>query len=447
MRKTPLENWILAKINCNKNNLSRKQIRDCIEKYQLQKLKQTINYVKQNSSFYKKHLKEFCTEDINSFEDFREMPFTNADQIKNNSLKFVCVSQSDIDRIISLNTSGTSGVPKRIYFTNEDQKLTIDFFEHGMKCLVKNGDRVLILLSGKAPGGIGNLLQIALHNIGINSYIYGSMDDVQNTAEFIEQNDINCIVGVPIQVLKLKRNASSVFGKYIEKVLLSTDYVPDVVINELSLSKCKVFTHYGMTEMGFGGGVECEALNGYHMRETDLYFEVVDPKTNRNVTDGNYGEIVFTTLTRKGMPLVRYRTGDIGRFIDEPCRCGTILKTMERIRGRIENSVNLFEDKFLNMRDLDEILFKRKEISNYEGVVDNSKTKFVYDVIVKLEMNENAFKNIKYSIFNDLYNIPVVREGNKRSIVNLIIQNCDTNVEIKKSNLKRKINDLRNRRK
>lgn len=87
-----------------------------------------------------------------------------------------------------------------------------------------------------------------------------------------------------------------------------------------------------MTKMGLGGGVECEALNGYHMREADMYFEIIDIKTEKKLQDGEYGEIVFTTLTRKGMPLIRYRTGDIGRFIDKPCDCGTILKTMERVK-------------------------------------------------------------------------------------------------------------------
>ena len=70
-----------------------------------------------------------------------------------------------------------------------------------------------------------------------------------------------------------------------------------------------VYNHYGTTEMGLGGGVECAAHRGYHLREADLYFEIVDPLTGEHVEDGEFGEVVFTTLTREGMPLIRYRMG------------------------------------------------------------------------------------------------------------------------------------------
>lgn len=77
-----------------------------------------------------------------------------------------------------------------------------------------------------------------------------------------------------------------------------------------------------MTEMGYGGGVECQALNGYHLREDDLYFEIVDPCSGKAVADGVTGEIVFTTFNRQAMPLIRYRTGDIGAFSVDACQCG-----------------------------------------------------------------------------------------------------------------------------
>ena len=86
-----------------------------------------------------------------------------------------------------------------------------------------------------------------------------------------------------------------------------------------SAFSCPVFTHYGMTEMGYGGGVECAALNGYHMREEDLYTEIIDPITRKNVPEGNYGEVVFTTFRREVMPLIRYRTGDIAGFLPKNC--------------------------------------------------------------------------------------------------------------------------------
>ena len=86
--------------------------------------------------------------------------------------------------------------------------------------------------------------------------------------------------------------------------------------------------------MGLGAAVDCRALAGYHIREADLFFEIIDPDNGSPLPDGETGEVFFSTLTRKGMPLVRYRTGDLSRFLPEPCPCGTILKRLEWVRGR-----------------------------------------------------------------------------------------------------------------
>jgi acyl-coenzyme A synthetase/AMP-(fatty) acid ligase len=120
-----------------------------------------------------------------------------------------------------------------------------------------------------------------------------------------------------------------------------------------------VFEHYGMTEMGLGGGVDCEAHAGYHLREADLYVEIVDPLTGEPLPEGVRGEVVFTTLTRRGMPLVRYRTGDLSRFLPGPCPCGTVLRRLERVRGRLAG-----QTAEVTMPELDEALFA------VPGVVD-----------------------------------------------------------------------------
>jgi phenylacetate-coenzyme A ligase PaaK-like adenylate-forming protein len=93
------------------------------------------------------------------------------------------------------------------------------------------------------------------------------------------------------------------------------------------------------------------------MREADFFFEIVDPVTGRRVEDGISGEVAFTTLTRRGMPLIRYRTGDISRFIAESCPCGTILKSLEKVERRSGGNVKLGSTGDLSMTELDEALF------------------------------------------------------------------------------------------
>ena len=118
-------------------------------------------------------------------------------------------------------------------------------------------------------------------------------------------------------------------------MLLSADYVSPACRELLKESwGCAVFEHYGMTETGLGGAVSCEAHYGYHPREADLLFEIVDPATGRPLPPGERGELVFTTLTRRAMPLIRYRTGDFSRFFPEPCPCGTGLLTLDWVGDR-----------------------------------------------------------------------------------------------------------------
>ncbi len=93
--------------------------------------------------------------------------------------------------------------------------------------------------------------------------------------------------------------------------------------------------------MGYGGGVSCAAHAGYHLREADLLFEIVDPGSGQPVADGQMGEVVFTTLTRRTMPLIRYRTGNLASWITTPCPCGSVLRRLGWVQGRRAEAARL----------------------------------------------------------------------------------------------------------
>jgi phenylacetate-CoA ligase len=158
MKITPLESWIAQKIGCSNQFLSQESLRE----FQLKKLKETIQRAKSDSSFYRKHLSQYDLREIKSLEDLVELPFTTPEQLKADPLSFLCVSQGEINRVVTLPTSGTTGEPKRVFFTEADQELTIDFFQIGMSTMVEPGDRVLILLPGQRPGSVGDLLKKVL---------------------------------------------------------------------------------------------------------------------------------------------------------------------------------------------------------------------------------------------------------------------------------------------
>ena len=123
-------------------------------------------------------------------------------------------------------------------------------------------------------------------------------------------------------------------------------------------------------ETGLGGGVGCEAREGYHLREADLYFEVVDPISGRPLPDGQPGEIAFTTLTRQAMPLIRYLTGDLAMFLKEPCPCGTSLRRLGKVQGRMAGGATLGPGRVLSLADLDEVLFTVPGLLNYLAELD-----------------------------------------------------------------------------
>ena len=366
LTKSPLEAWIAGKTGCPQ------LVREQLEQYQLKQLRNTVRLAKAKSPFYRSRLAGFAAEEIQDFAGFARLPFTYPRDISENSLRFVCTGQADITRIVTLQTSGTTGRPKRLYFTKMDQELTIDFFHHGMRSLTGPDDRILILLPWQTPGSVGDLLQTALRRMKAHPLPYGPVSDPQAAVSFAQKSGATAIVGIPVQVLAMARHPQGhLLRNKIKNVLLSTDYVPQAICRALEAAwGCAVFQHYGMTEMGLGGGVQCGALRGYHLREADLFFEIVDPVSGETLPEGETGEVVFTTLTREGMPLIRYRTGDLSSFMPGRCPCGTVLRSMAVVRNRIDSFIQLGAGE-ITLSALDEKLFAFDFILDYKAYVKN----------------------------------------------------------------------------
>ncbi|NTU84791.1 MAG: phenylacetate--CoA ligase family protein [Chloroflexales bacterium] len=358
---TPLEPWIAARIGG-----AAPLDRAALERWQLERLAATLRLARARSPFYRAHLAG-APERLASLDELARLPFTTAQALRDRPLQLLCVSQDAIQRIVTLDSSGTTGAPKRVAFTREDQELTLDFFHIGMATFTAPGDRVLIMLPGATPGSVGDLLATALSRLGAEGVLHDPLAAPGATAKAIAATGASVLVGTPTQALLLARHPAGA-GVRLRAALLTSDHVPRAVVAAAEAAwGCVVYNHYGMTEMGLGGGVECAARRGYHLREADLLVEIVDPASGRRLPEGEPGEIVFTTLTRGGMPLVRYRTGDAGRFAPGRCPCGTSLKTLERVTHRLGGRVALAGAP-LTMADLDEALFP------VEGLVDFTAT-------------------------------------------------------------------------
>lgn len=418
--KTPLELWAINKIRGAAAGEAGPLTRSLMEAYQLQKLKETVALARARSPFYRRLLQNYPVERLKTLKDLQELPFTTAEDISRNPLLLLCVSQDRINRVVTLNSSGTTGLPKRIFFTAGDQELTKDFFHYGMSTLVQPGDTVLILLPGELPGSVGDLLVEALGRMQVRGIPLGFVQDPGATLKIMARERVDALVGLPTQVLALARCEPP--GKngfpFLKSLLLTTDHVPRAIVSDLEKTwSCRVYNHYGMTEMGLGGGVECEALTGCHLREADLFFEIVNPYTGEVAPEGDEGEVVFTTLTRRGMPLVRYRTGDMARFIPGPCPCGTVLKRMAPVRDRVEGKIPLTGGGVLSMSLLDEALFAVKGVLNFQAVITSANG--VDCLAVKAQLAGWAGEETSEAIRGALLSIPVIADNINKGYLTL----------------------------
>ena len=237
------------------------------------------------------------------------LPFLTAQTLREQGRRLVCVSASEIARVVSLRTSGTSGTAKRLYFTRGDLERTVAFFAEGMGWMAAPGDTVAVLMPCGAPDGIGDLLCRALRRLGATPLPIGARADLFAVGRELMAVRPQVLVGFPWQVRLLALLYPALRPR---AALLSADYIP-ATLPELLKAQwgCAALAHFGMTETGYGCAVEHPCAPGMVLRADELLAEIVAPDGGAPCPPGQPGELVLTTLRREAMPLLRYRTGDL----------------------------------------------------------------------------------------------------------------------------------------
>lgn len=321
------------------------------------------------SAWYRTHLAQIDPQDLRVPADLARLPLMSAADLTAHKDALVCVSQAEVARIITLQTSGSTGAPKRLHFTRGDLDATLDFFWHGMRSLITDQDRVLALLPFVQPDNTGDLLIRALENGGISCQGCWPPPDWTSLAEMICAQGHTCVVGLPQHLLAL---AHALPQGQVRTMLLCSDYAPQVLRKRIeTLCGCETFLHYGTTETGLGGAVECEVHAGCHVRECDLLVEILDPASGQPVPEGVTGEIVITTLRRQAMPLIRYRTGDMARLSTTPCACGGVTARLLGILGRQKAHI-LPGGGTLTSQILDDALFVVNGLLDYRATLETT---------------------------------------------------------------------------
>ncbi|MGD0642000.1 MAG: DVU_1553 family AMP-dependent CoA ligase [Roseiarcus sp.] len=344
-----------------------------LEAWQLAELRATIAYARAASPFYRaRH--DWPDIEIRGLEDVARLPFTRPADLLRNDPPFLALSQGAVARVVTLATSGTSGPAKRLHFTAEDQEATIDFFHHGMALFARPGDRVAIAFAGERPGGVGDGLATAVRRLGATPLLTPLAPGPAEFAERLRAAKPDVVAGPPVPLLAAARVSASDGGApiAIRAALLSSDHVAKSLSRAIAKAwGVEVFEHWGMTETGYGGAVDCAFHCGCHLRESELYVEVVDPVTGARQPPGALGEVVVTTLRRRSVPLLRYRTGDLARLIDAPCACGSALRRLADFSGRIGAEAPLPGGGALTLPRLDEALFAIEAIADFSATVED----------------------------------------------------------------------------
>ena len=351
MKRTNLENWIEA------TEALPQLTREGLEAMQLKRLNEMLVRVKARGGFYKDY-----PDKLESLAQLRTLPFTTAEDLSAHPGKFLLTSQSEVSRVISGATSGTTGPAKRVFYTETDTEQTIGLFTAGISEMLAAGEKCFVAFPFTGPFGLGDLIAQAVERLGGIPVRAGFGQTWGEMLALLEETQPETYIGFPVTLLSLIRLCGGKFP--VKRALVSGDACPAGVMEELEKElESRLYPHYGSRECGLGGAVTCQAFEGMHLRENHIIPEIIDGNGNV-LPDGEYGELVLTTIGADAMPLIRYRTGDFTRILP-PCRCGGVTKRLDTVSRR---------EGELSMEELDSRLFRIPGLVDYRASLDGRLT-------------------------------------------------------------------------
>lgn len=327
--------------------------RENLRKIQSENLKVVVKRVYDNVPFYKKRMDEQKVKpsDIQSIDDIVKLPFTYKTDLRDNyPFGLFAAPMKDIVRVHA--SSGTTGKPTTVGYTKNDIE---NWKEVLSRCLsmagISNNDIMQVSYGyGLFTGGLG--VHYGAENIGC-TVIPISGGNTRRQLQLMSDFGSTVIACTPSYALHLA-DALNEFGYSLKDMQLKIGVFgaePWTENMRLELEKkwgIKAFDVYGLSEiMGPGVANDCEFHKGLHVHEDHFYPEIVHPKDKTPLPDGEEGELVFTTLTKEGIPLLRYNTRDLSTLNRERCECGRTSVRMKKITGRSDDmliirGVNLF---------------------------------------------------------------------------------------------------------
>ena len=405
--------------------------REELKKLQSERLVWQVKRMYENVELFRKRMDEMglSPDDVHSVEDLSKLPFSYKQDLRDYyPYGLFAVPMKDIRRVHA--SSGTTGKQIVVGYTDNDLSMWADCFAR-MLVATGNDENSFVQVSyglGLFTGGFGahdGAVRIGATAIPISS---------GNT-----QRQIQTMIDFGATVLCCTPSYAMYLGETINEMGLRdklqlkagifgaepwTEEMRKQIEEKLGL---KAYDIYGLSEiMGPGVSYECECQAGMHVCEDHFIPEIIDPDTGAVLPEGEEGELVFTTITKEGFPLIRYRTRDICSLNYEVCKCGRTHVRMNKPQGRTDDmliirGVNVFPSQ------IEEVLLKIGDgvTPNYQIVVDRQNNTDTF--LVNVEMSESLFsdgvkaietfeKNITEKLKSTLGIAPKVKLVNPKSI-------------------------------
>lgn len=369
--------------------------REELHKLQTERLQATVKRAF-NVPFFKGKFQEVGIEpgDINSIDDLKKLPFTTKQDLRDNyPFGLFAVPQSDVIRIHA--SSGTTGKPTVVGYTKNDIDNWADLIA---RCLVMTGaskEDVFQVAYGYGlfTGGLG--AHYGVERLG-GTVVPISGGNTKRQLMLMEDFGTNVLLCTPSYALFLAEEINEAGIRQKLKLRAGifgaepwTEKMRQELENKLQIDAYDI---YGLSEvMGPGVSMECQQKNGMHVFEDHFIPEIINPDTGQPLPYGQPGELVFTSLTKEALPVIRYRTKDICVLHEEPCSCGRTFVRMEKIKGRTDDmliirGVNVFPSQVESV-----LLANGDTEPHYQLVVDRKGT--LDELEIWVEVSEEMFSD------------------------------------------------------
>lgn len=320
---------------------------------QSQRLKETVNRVYHNVAFYRKKMQELGLEpgDIKGIEDIHKLPFTTKNDLRENyPFGLFAVPKSEIVRVHA--SSGTTGKPIVVGYTRKDIDLFSEVVARAYCCAGATKDDIVQIAYGYGlfTGGLG--MHYGAEKLGA-AVVPISGGNTEKQLALMQDFGSTILACTPSYAAFLSEAIEEAGIDKNQLQLKAGIFGAEPWSNEMRAKieeglGITAYDIYGLSEIiGPGVSCSCHVQDGLHVAEDHFYPEILDPETLKAVTPGTTGELVFTTITKEGMPLLRYRTRDLASLNFAPCSCGRTNVRMSKIQGRSDDmliirGVNVF---------------------------------------------------------------------------------------------------------